>query len=203
MDPTVHCQDRAGSATGCWNWTASRDPGGYGKFGMSGSDLRCAHRIAHELWTGPIPAGYQVDHLCRNRRCVRPDHLEAVSPAVNQHRGVGFAGVNHRKTHCPHGHAYDDENTWISGQGGRFCRMCRDGRNRQAVADRKLRRANQPIRTVVAFGESKSIASWSRDARCAVSYATLYSRLYAGVAAEVAITTPTGRSLLAAARRSQ
>lgn len=90
---------------GCWPWTASRDRNGYGQFGLGGK-MRRAHRVAYELATGrPIPAGMQVDHRCRNRPCVRPDHLRLATNKQNQenHRGAqrnsssGVRGVHWAK----------------------------------------------------------------------------------------------------------
>lgn len=103
---------------GCWEWVAGRTGRGYGAFWIDGKQY-LAHRIAYELEVGPIPKGMTLDHLCRNRACVRPDHLEVVSRGENVLRGEGLTAVNARKTHCPRGHEYD----LISG-GRRRCRTC-------------------------------------------------------------------------------
>jgi hypothetical protein len=113
---------------GCWLWTASLCKGtGYGQFreGGRGSRMRTAHRVAYELLVGPVPAGLQLDHLCRVRRCVNPAHLEPVTNRENQLRGAGFPARNAAKTHCAHGHEYTPENTYLHpSTGHRRCRAC-------------------------------------------------------------------------------
>lgn len=103
----------------CWNWTGAVTPGGYGNMlgDIPGSRLY-VHRLAHQAFVGLIPVGYEIDHLCQNARCVRPDHLEAVSPEENRRR------VTERRTHCAHGHAFDKDNTYVW-SGTRYCRTCR------------------------------------------------------------------------------
>ena len=98
-----------------------------------------AHRLAYELVKGPISDGLQIDHLCRNRACINPDHLEAVTQRENILRGEGVAALNARKTHCPQGHAYDEENTLIlTGRqaGARRCQIC--ARDRKYAGRPKL-----------------------------------------------------------------
>jgi hypothetical protein len=96
--------DRRGDAE-CWEWVACRTAMGYGRFVVD-RRVRAAHRVAYELSVGPIPEGLEIDHLCRNRACVNPAHLEAVSHRVNVLRGTAPAAVNKRKTHCPCGREY-------------------------------------------------------------------------------------------------
>lgn len=110
---------------GCWRWTGYLLPNGYGLIGrrqIKGS--RLAHRWFYELLIGPIPEGLQLDHLCRNRSCVNPAHLEPVTHKVNGLRGVGPPALNARKTHCIHGHLFDAENTHLAPDGTRRCRAC-------------------------------------------------------------------------------
>ena len=108
--------------TRCWPWLAAKTGWGYGSFDIKGRDYK-AHRIAYELLIGPIPEGLTLDHLCRNRACVNPAHLEAVSMRTNLLRGVGPPAQNAAKTHCPAGHPYDLFNT-RSYHGKRHCRTC-------------------------------------------------------------------------------
>lgn len=75
------------ASNGCWIWTGAQDPAGYGRIGI-GDTTFMAHRISHELYIGPIPAGLHVDHLCRITACVNPDHLEAVTQAENNRRAA-------------------------------------------------------------------------------------------------------------------
>lgn len=109
--------------TGCMEWLASKKPAGYGQFSARGPS-EYAHRVSYELLVGPIPDGLVIDHLCRNRACVRPDHLEPVTNRVNGLRGVGPAAQCARKTHCVHGHPFSAENTAFTPGGKRYCKEC-------------------------------------------------------------------------------
>jgi hypothetical protein len=109
---------------GCWDWVAGKLSSGYGSF-RTGNRAHVAHRYAYEALIGPIPDGLQLDHLCRNRSCVNPDHLEVVTQRVNLARGVSPPAINARKTHCSRGHEFTDENTYRSPDGYRGCRTCR------------------------------------------------------------------------------
>jgi hypothetical protein len=118
--------------TGCWLWTACIDSTtGYGKIAVGHRDdgrkiMGNAHRVSYELFVGPIPKGLDLDHLCRMRRCVNFKHVEPATRRTNLIRGVGFAGINHRKTHCPRGHEYSGENLYVNPRlGYRGCRTCR------------------------------------------------------------------------------
>jgi hypothetical protein len=122
------------SEDGCWNWTAGITRKGYATFWdqVQNRDRR-AHRWAYEWFIGPIPEGLQIDHLCRNRRCVNPTHLEPVTARENTFRGVTIAARNAAKTHCPSGHPFDETNTYRR-KSGRDCRACRLIRYRKKVA---------------------------------------------------------------------
>lgn len=116
---------------GCWVWTASQfGDSGYGRISHNNRS-RGAHRVAYELYVGPIPEGLTIDHLCRNRSCVNPAHLEAVPIGVNILRGENPAARNARKTHCKWGHEFTPENTGKKTGGGRRCRACARRRLRQ------------------------------------------------------------------------
>lgn len=109
---------------GCWWWRGALTGHGYGSFRV-GKKMPGAHRVAWELLRGPIPKGQQIDHLCRNRACVNPDHMEVVSPAINYLRGHGVGALNARKTRCKRGHEFTAANTITDPGGGRHCRTCR------------------------------------------------------------------------------
>lgn len=111
----------------CWEWTGSLHPRGYGYFTAKGKKGWRVHRYAWTNLVGPIPEGMTLDHLCRNKRCVNPDHMEITTPAENNLRGGSMSALNARKTHCKRGHEFTPENTerQYNKNGGRRCRTCR------------------------------------------------------------------------------
>lgn len=107
----------------CWLWVGARSGRGYGNLNVGGRTCG-AHRVAYELFIGSIPEGLDLDHLCRVPLCVNPKHLEPVPRRINLLRGQGFAPRNAQVTHCPRGHKYTPENTYVSKRGQRTCREC-------------------------------------------------------------------------------
>lgn len=110
-------------AIGCWLWIGARTDGGYGTIDSGGRTV-AAHRVSYELAKGQIPSDLQIDHRCRVRHCVNPAHLELVLRKTNILRGVSFSAVNARKTHCPSGHEYTEDNLYRRANGSRDCKAC-------------------------------------------------------------------------------
>lgn len=136
------------ATNGCWTWIGKSSRDGYGRF-FHKSRWQMAHRAAHELFVGPIPTGFEVDHLCHNadatcaggpacphRLCVNPSHLEAVTHKTNMRR-TEYIGSKARQTHCKHGHEFDDANTARDSRGTRRCRACDRDKKAALRAQRK------------------------------------------------------------------
>lgn len=127
----------------CWEWTAAKEPAGYGMFSIARCQSRRAHRISYELFVGPIPDGLVIDHLCRNKGCVNPEHLEPVTGGENSRRGLSGV-LKPPTTHCVHGHEYTPENTRVVRRVDyitKTCRVCasiRNDRAREARQERAL-----------------------------------------------------------------
>lgn len=131
--------------SGCWRWTGTIRSDGYGMLGIR-QDSVLAHRLAAEMFIGPIPEGLTVDHTCHNadetcpggvclhRRCINPDHLAIVTHGENVRAGRGIAAQRARQTHCKRGHELTPENTYNLNTGRRRCITC----NRAWVAERRL-----------------------------------------------------------------
>lgn len=126
-DPMGRFLEKVDKTGECWVWIASLTKAGYGQFYVRpGEGSQLAHKWLWEATHGPVPGGLELDHICRNRPCVNPSHLEPVTRQVNNDRGWG----NNRKTHCPQGHPYDAENTsYRERDKSRQCKEC----NRQRV----------------------------------------------------------------------
>jgi hypothetical protein len=115
--------------SGCWEWTASKSQG-YGRYQHEGA-MRLAHRVSWLTLVGPAPDGLVLDHLCRNRACVNPAHMEPVTIGENTMRGIGPTAEFARRTHCEVGHELTPENTYLFRGSIRYCRECKREWNRQ------------------------------------------------------------------------
>ena len=113
--------------TGCINWTGALSRDGYGliKEGGRGSTNLGTHRLAYEIANGAVPAGLVLDHLCRNRRCCNPEHMEIVTRRENTLRGESPAARHAKQTQCKRDHAFTPDNTYVTPNGRRNCRACR------------------------------------------------------------------------------
>ena len=131
---------------GCWHWVGFIDKSGYGRLGYKGRRSETLQRAVYQEFVGPIPDGHDIDHVCHtnddtcpgglpctHRRCGNPAHLEALPRLAHSERTA--ATRVRATTHCPHGHQYDEDNTWITG-GRRFCKTC----NRASKARLRARR---------------------------------------------------------------
>lgn len=135
--------------TGCWEWQLSTKLG-YGQFALNGTVTRQAHRYAYERMVGPVPSGLELDHLCRVRHCVNPEHLEPVTPRVNNLRSTSPSAFNAAKTRCVHGHEFTPENTLLRRDGvSRTCRACLKRSNDENTRRRRDQRTTAGYATPV------------------------------------------------------
>lgn len=125
--------EKVDKTDGCWEWKACIHRSGYGQFSVN-RKKKAAHRVAYEMIIGEIPEGLELDHLCRNRSCVNPAHLEPVTHKENMQRSEQAT-----KTHCVRGHAFDADNTQVRNNGKRRCLACRKIDNDRRNAKRKVR----------------------------------------------------------------
>lgn len=133
VEERIRRQTRVDSETGCIIWTGNADTSGYGRLKIHGRHQR-VHRLAYELARGPIPAGLQIDHLCRVRECANPDHMEPVTGKENLRRSPLYCA---NKTHCPQGHPYAGDNLYVARCGARHCRACKRIRSRRYKATQR------------------------------------------------------------------
>jgi hypothetical protein len=137
-DRLLRLSERRGD---CLVWTGSLSYSGYGRIQVNSEGGNTgAHRVAYQVWVGPIPDGLQIDHLCGVRNCIEPTHLEAVTHRENLLRSGNFIARNAWATHCIHGHEFTPENTKVRDKGHRECRTCRRDRHAAEAQRRKQRR---------------------------------------------------------------
>jgi len=132
---------------GCMLWTRSLTWDGYAQFRSKRYPGYYAHRMAYELMVGPIPEGLQLDHLCKVRNCVTPDHLEPVTHAENTRRsyaGLATGAMQKAKTHCPQLHEYTPENTGVY-QGRRYCKECKRIKSREGMRKSREKRKLESV----------------------------------------------------------
>jgi hypothetical protein len=125
--------------TGCWLWTGAWINTGYGWF-KTDESTRLAHRVSYIHYVGEIPEGMDLDHLCRVRCCVNPQHLEPVSRSENNRRGLVGTWMQNfqaKKTHCPQGHPYSGRD-----KKGRICHTCKAVRERKRQAKMRAERGH-------------------------------------------------------------
>lgn len=126
--------------SGCWVWAGAKSKG-YGTASVKGKQVT-VHRAVYEALIGAVPEGMVLDHLCRNKSCCNPEHLEPVTQRVNVLRGTSLAAVNASKVVCVAGHPLEGENLYETPGGARHCRVCRRARKAEYLERRNAQIAN-------------------------------------------------------------
>jgi hypothetical protein len=132
--PTIdYIVEDCGYETPCWIWQGFLDRNGYGIVWLN-TRRRAAHIVLYEREIGPIPVGLELDHLCRNRSCICPRHVEPVTHAENLRRGHAPNMIARRENRCSRGHLFDAKNTLIRANGRKMCRACHAMKERQRLS---------------------------------------------------------------------
>ena len=138
VDPEKRFWNHVRKTADCWLWTGGNNER-YGVFFAGGDRTRgkvLAHKWSFEHHFGPVPEGLEVNHRCEVTLCVRPDHLEELTPRDNVRYGTSHTANKARQTHCVNNHEFTPENTYIRSNGTRACKACRRGRMAELRASR-------------------------------------------------------------------
>ena len=128
----------------CWRWRGVLNEAGYGKFYVGNRKMEYAHRWSYRAFQEEIPEGKEIHHTCKNKWCVNPEHLVAVSRKEHVDEDQRDVGGKRAVTHCPQGHPYDEDNTYlVPGRNHRLCRECRRQRNRERERQRRATERSQ------------------------------------------------------------
>lgn len=177
--------------SGCWEYPGGLTVRGYAPISV-GNKKKLRHRVSYEHFVGPIPEGLDLDHLCRNRACFNPAHLEPVTRSENIRRGIGPQVIREKYlrevTHCRWGHPFDDANTEWRTTGGRRCRICRAAHSRTSEVKRTAARRAK-IEAAIARGDRR--APLSRDAILLIRVRALTGENQRVIAQEFGISSVT------------
>lgn len=122
--------------TGCWDWLGDMNQKGYGRLFYNGKK-HSAHRVSFEMFNGPISEDLEIDHVCENRKCVNPAHLQQITHRQNIRNGRLMKSRRIPKTHCPQGHPYQGDNVLWTRGGYQYCRQCRRDYDKRIYWEKK------------------------------------------------------------------